>query len=87
MSSTRGTEARVNLKQIVLGHPILLSAVLHAALIIYGEYQDRNFTVKYTDVDYRVFSDAVNLLWRGGESDKLRAKGWLTSFMGWTIGE
>lgn len=44
---------------------LLLSAVLHAALIVYGGYQDTHAVVKYTDVDYAVFSDAARAVWDG----------------------
>lgn len=36
----------------------LLSWILRLILILYGELQDRLMTVKFTDIDYRVFSDA-----------------------------
>lgn len=87
-SPTKPRHSQVQQVQaLVQRYPIFLSAILHVVLIAYGEYQDRNFTVKYTDIDYRVFSDAVNHLWTGGSKDGMRAKGWLTRTMGWSIGE
>lgn len=39
---------------------IFFSAILvRALLLVYGEWQDMNFAVKFTDVDYHVFSDAA----------------------------
>ena len=37
---------------------LLASLLFRVALLIYGEWQDKNFTVKFTDIDYHVFSDA-----------------------------
>ena len=41
--------------------PLVLSVsvVLRVALILYSEWHDARSVVKYTDVDYRVFSDAT----------------------------
>lgn len=36
-----------------------VAALVRAFLVFYGEWQDLNFTVKFTDVDYHVFSDAA----------------------------
>ena len=35
------------------------SIVVRAFLLAYGEWQDREFAVKFTDIDYHVFSDAA----------------------------
>lgn len=42
-------------------HTRLLGAalLLRLALIVYGELQDHFMSVKYTDVDYDVYSDAA----------------------------
>lgn len=47
---------------------LALSLVLHVALIAYGSYQDAHSTVKYTDVDYNVFSDAARAIVQGDRS-------------------
>jgi phosphatidylinositol glycan class M len=65
----------------------LAAFVLQLCLIAYGEWHDRRNVVKYTDVDYRVFSDAVRALWApDGERGNV-ARGVLVRWFGWTIGE
>ena len=43
----------------------LVAAVVRIALIIYGDVQDIYFKVKYTDIDYVVFSDAAKYVING----------------------
>lgn len=31
-------------------------------LVVYGEYHDKHSPLKYTDIDYRVFSDATSFI-------------------------
>ena len=45
---------------------IAVAAALRLALIIYGNWQDKNFAVKYTDIDYEVFTDAARHVFDGG---------------------
>lgn len=71
---------------------LLLSAILHVGLIAYGSYQDARSAVKYTDVDYAVFSDAARFVWAGLASDGSAADrpdrtvgplgGWLGRYVG-----
>ena len=42
-----------------------LSALIHVALIVYGEWQDRHMRVQYTDIDYWVYSDAARHVFHG----------------------
>ncbi|PON39285.1 Mannosyltransferase, DXD [Parasponia andersonii] len=44
---------------------IILSAIFRVILILYGEWQDTHMEVRYTDVDYLVFSDAASLMASG----------------------
>jgi GPI mannosyltransferase 1 subunit M len=39
---------------------LVFSAVIRVALILYSEWHDARSLVKYTDVDYLVFSDATS---------------------------
>ncbi|XP_022847418.1 GPI mannosyltransferase 1-like isoform X1 [Olea europaea var. sylvestris] len=43
----------------------IISAILGVFLILYGEWQDTHMEVRYTDVDYLVFSDAAALMASG----------------------
>lgn len=38
---------------------LVISGVIRLVLVSYGEFHDRRFEVPYTDVDYKVFSDAA----------------------------
>lgn len=48
-----------------LSHHIILSGLLHLVLIAYGEVHDRYFEVKYTDIDYTIFTDAAQFVCNG----------------------
>ncbi|GBE82106.1 glycosyltransferase family 50 protein [Sparassis latifolia] len=41
---------------------LIVSSLLRIALILYSEWHDAQSVVKYTDVDYRVFSDAARFV-------------------------
>lgn len=43
----------------------LFSALFRVILILYGEWQDAHMEVRYTDIDYFVFSDAAALMASG----------------------
>lgn len=44
---------------------LVVAGVLRLLLIVYGEWQDAYMEVRYTDIDYHVFSDAAALLAKG----------------------
>jgi len=54
---------------------LVLSVLLRVALIAYSEWHDARSIVKYTDVDYRVFSDAAKYLLHPGPGDTNIAAG------------
>jgi len=41
-----------------------VSTLLRISLILYSDWHDAHSIVKYTDVDYRVFSDAARFILR-----------------------
>lgn len=57
----------------------LVSALLRVLLILYSEWHDAHSLVKYTDVDYRVFSDAAYFLLHPSEIN--RAQGPFNSLL------
>ncbi|KIM79736.1 glycosyltransferase family 50 protein [Piloderma croceum F 1598] len=54
---------------------LLISAIVRIALILYSEWHDAHSIVKYTDVDYRVFSDAARYVRNPSPADGNVAKG------------
>lgn len=61
----------LQLRSVSLKSVFLAALLLRGVLLVYGEWQDNNFALKFTDVDYQVLSDAgVHVL--NGESPFLR---------------
>ncbi|KXN86908.1 GPI mannosyltransferase 1 [Leucoagaricus sp. SymC.cos] len=49
---------------------LLLSVGLRVALILYSEWHDARSLVKYTDIDYRVFTDAARFILQPSQDNK-----------------
>lgn len=55
-------EKMVSLDDISIIPVLVVGTVLRLGLIVYGDWQDRTQMVKYTDVDYNVFTDAAQFI-------------------------
>ena len=64
---------------------LVAAALLRVGLITYSEWHDARSVVKYTDVDYRVFSDAARFVLNPNPSTGNVAQGPLAEYLG--IGE
>lgn len=64
---------------------MLVALVLRISLLVYGDYHDRHSSLKYTDVDYRVFSDASRFI-AHASPDNL-ARGFMARMLLWNLGE
>ena len=43
----------------------VVGAVIRVCLLLYGDWQDRNFEMKYTDIDYYVYSEGASYVLKG----------------------
>lgn len=53
---------------------VLGGLVFRLILVVYGEYHDRQSPLKYTDIDYRVFSDAASFILHPTELNHARGQ-------------
>ncbi|CAE6531417.1 unnamed protein product [Rhizoctonia solani] len=72
-------------KHASLQNAMLLATALRLGLLVYGDYHDRHSSLKYTDVDYRVFSDASYFVAHPTPNNS--ARGTLAQVMPWSLGD
>jgi len=67
-----------------VNHILLLAFSLRLVLVFYSKIHDYAFKVSFTDIDYRVYSDAAALVW-SGKSPYDRPTYRYTPFLAWIL--
>ena len=57
--------AKIIMSDSLFVREIFAAAFLRVLLLVYGAWHDKTLEVKYTDIDYEVFSDGAELVWHG----------------------
>ena len=63
---------------------LLIALLIRIGFIVYGTWQDSNMKVKFTDIDYKVFTDAAEYVAKG-ESPFRRATYRYTPLIAWLL--
>ncbi|CAK1595031.1 unnamed protein product [Parnassius mnemosyne] len=59
-------ERFMSVVNLPFSYHLIAGIAIRLALIVYGDFHDRNYDVAYTDVDYKVFTDAARHVVGGG---------------------
>ncbi|KAJ3156793.1 hypothetical protein HDU86_003559 [Geranomyces michiganensis] len=72
------------MRSLTFARTVGLSVLLHFGFLLYGAFQDRHPVVKFTDIDYLVFSDGARFV-SHGQSPYLRATYRYTPILAWLV--